>query len=363
MRILFLNSLRKNRWGGGEKWMVEAAAGLIDKGHECSIACLRNSVIENKALEKKIPTIKFSIKSDFDSIAFFQLKKILEKEKIEVLVCCQNKDVKVGGFAARRTGIKAIFSRQGLQLFKSKRRYKYPFTKLIDGIITNTQSIKDIYESFGWFRPGFIHVVHNGIQIPDSNLSLKKETVFGVNPTDKVVFSAGRLSEQKGFKHLIEAAKLCKENDLTYKFFIAGTGKLENELKQQVNAYGLKDKITFLGFIKNLTPYYRAADVFVLPSLYEGMPNVVMESMANGTPAIATRVNGSAELIEDSITGYLVEPESPLQIMEALEKYFQLTHPKQQMGLAALNHVKTNFSVERMCEQLEEIFKHQLSKA
>lgn len=363
MNILFINSLRKNRWGGGEKWMVEAASGLIRLGHQCTIGCIPNSVIEGKAQGKNVPVIDFNIKSDIDLFSIYKLKRILTSNQIDVLICCQNKDVKIGGRAARKAKTKAVFSRQGLQLFSDKKKYKYPFTQLVDGIITNTQSIKNIYESFGWFPDNFIHVLYNGMEMPELIPNLSKQDIYNVNNETKVVLSAGRLSEQKGFTYFIDAANICKKEGLNYRFFIAGSGKLETELKNKVRQLNLENDVTFLGFVENMTPFYQAADVFVLPSLHEGMPNVVMESMANGTPAIATRVNGADELIDSEKTGFLIDPKSPEQIVEMLKHYFSETVNKQQMASDCRQHVTKNFTTEVMSKKLESLFLNQINNA
>ncbi|MFB6317386.1 glycosyltransferase family 4 protein [Saccharicrinis sp. FJH54] len=361
MNILFINSLRKNRWGGGEKWMVEAAAGLSALGHHTIVGCLKNSFIEHKAVQKGVETIEFGIPSDISFLSIPKLKKILINSHIDVLVCCQNKDVKIGGRAARQAGTKAVFSRQGLQLFTNKRKYKYPFTRLIDGIITNTHSIKQIYESFGWFPNDFIHVIYNGMSMPEIDKTVNRQRLFGTTKDEKIIFSAGRLSEQKGFSFLIDAAKMCKNKNPDFRFFIAGSGKLESELKTSVQQLGLERHVHFIGFIEDLSAYYQAADVFVLPSLYEGMPNVVMEAMAHGTPAIATRVNGAEELIKNEINGYLIEPESAGEIVEKLELYFSDHTNRKEMGKAARTHISKHFTTEVMSRKLESLFLNQLN--
>ena len=342
--------------------MVEAAAGLSALGHHTIVGCLKDSIIEKKAIQKNVRTLKFGISSDISFLKIFKLERILRKEKIDVLVCCQNKDVKIGGRAARRAGTKAVFSRQGLQLFTNKKKYKYPFTKLIDGIITNTRSIKQIYESFGWFPNNFIHVIYNGMSLPEIDKTLKKETVFGIDPDIKVVFSAGRLSEQKGFSYLIDAAVICRNKNLNYQFFIAGSGKLEDQLKAKVRQLELDDYVHFIGFTEDLSPYYQTADVFLLPSLYEGMPNVVMESMAYGTPTIATRVNGAEELIEDGTNGFLIEPESAEQIVEKLDVFFSEAVDREKMAKRARQHIAKHFTTEVMSKKLEMLFLNQLNK-
>ena len=128
MNILFLNSLQKSKWGGGEKWMILAGKGLSLRGHRVIIACQANSVIEHKTIESGLDVLDFSIPMDVAIWKIPVLQSILRKHEIEVLICCQNKDVKVGAKAARQIGIKGIFSRQGVRNLSDKKKYIRPFT-------------------------------------------------------------------------------------------------------------------------------------------------------------------------------------------------------------------------------------------
>jgi glycosyltransferase involved in cell wall biosynthesis len=362
MNILFINSLRPNRWGGGEKWMVEAAAGLQSMGHVCMIGALKNSVIAQKAALKNVSTIGFGVKSDFDVFAYFRLKKILVQHNIDILVCCQNKDVRIGGRAGRKVGLKGIFSRQGLQLITKKRRYKFPFTQLIDGIITNTETIRTEYERYGWFDNGFIHVIYNGMELPVLRPTHTKSSVFSFADERPVIFSAGRLSHQKGFNFLIDAARISLLEGYDWQFVIAGSGKLEKSLMTQARNAGVEKQIHFAGFISDLSPMYQAADVFALPSLFEGMPNVVMEAMAHGTATVATRVNGAAEIIENDKTGLLVDPGNAQQLYLAVKELVLDEDKRKELGKNARKHIETNFTTQLMCNQIEALFINQLQK-
>jgi len=149
----------------------------------------------------------------------------------------------------------------------------------------------------------------------DINVSLNKKIKL---------LSAGRLSPEKGQLYLISAIKLLVEKKkIDLLLNIAGVGTEEDKLKQEVYELKLDSYINFLGYITNgpeLMKIYKDSDIFILPSLTEGLPVVLFESMASGVPVIATSVEGVAFLIKHKKNGLLVKPKSPRDIANAIEE-------------------------------------------
>lgn len=361
MNILFLNSLGKNKWGGGEKWMVLAAKGLSQRGHHVHIACLKDSVIEKNSKAADLNTWNYSIPAD---IAFWKaapLRIFLKKNQIDVLVCCQNKDVKVGAKVARSLGTKAIFARQGVQNLSNKKRYIRPFTQFIDGIITNTQSIKRAYEQFGWVPENFIHVIYNGVVVSDTIQEIDIHQKFKIPASSKVIFSAGRLNYQKGFDLLVSVAGKAREKGYDWQFVVAGEGKLRNELIQSGKKAGVETMVHFIGFSDQIPALLKSSDIFVLPSRYEGMPNALLEAMSIGKASVATNVNGAPELVEDGISGFLVKPDNVEQLFEQIEQLLGDDKLRKKFEANALERVQRSFTVDRMIDQLEQLFQEQIA--
>ena len=362
MKILFLNSLGKTQWGGGEKWMLISGKGLASRGHQVTIACIKGSIIEQKSKDIGLNTWNYSIPAD---IAFWKeapLKTYLKRYKIDVLICCQNKDVKIGAKAARKIGSKAIFARQGIQNLTNKKKYIKPFSIYIDGIIANTLSIKNIYEAFGWFPENFIHVIYNGVEIPVNTESVNLHELYMLPDKSKTIFSAGRLDPQKGFDLLIDVAVKAKKQNLNWQFIIAGEGKTKDQLKSIAEKKGVSDLMHFIGFSYDIQTLLKSSDIFVLPSRYEGMPNALLEAMAMGKASVATRVNGAPELIEDGISGFLVESENVDQLFQKLELLLTDNSLRISMGQKALSRVKNHFTINKMIDKLEALLLKQISK-
>ncbi len=359
LNIMFINSIAPNKYGGGEKWMLTAASGLMKKGHSVVIAGKTNSIFLEKAKNLKLKTEEINIKGDFDPIKSFKISKYLKKNKIHVLICNFNKDVRVAGLGARIAKTPLVLARHGLQIIDKRAIHKLTLKYLVDGIITNSNTIKQIYDSYNWFEQDFVKVIFNGVQINDEISAYNYQAEF---PGKKIIFSAGRFVEQKGFEYLIQSAEILNLQRQDLVFAIAGEGELENQLKQLVKSKKLENTIKFLGFKNDILPFIKGADIFVLPSLYEGMPNVVMEAMSVAKPVIATNVNGTAELIEENQTGFTIPIKNPQILAEKINLIIDDKEKLIELGLNGKNRVEKLFSIERMITNLENYFYESINK-
>ena len=353
MNILFINSISKYKWGGGEKWIVKAAKGLYQRNYNVFLGCKEKSVLMKKAKQEGIKTVPFNIHSDFSPINTYKIKKFILSNKIDVLICNLNKDVRVAGLAGRLAKTPLILARHGIQLCGKKWRHKLTLLNLTDGIITNSQTVKNAYKDYGWFNDDFVKVIYNGIEIEKNISKFPFEDRFPFVKDKKIIFSAGRLSEQKGFIYLIETAKIAKEHSNDWVFLIAGKGKLKNHLNQKIKKYRLEDYVKLIGFYEDIFPLLIISNVFVLPSLFEGMPNVIMEAMSVGKAVIATDVNGTRELMIDGKTGFIIPPKDPDAIYEKLALLLSDRTLCEKMGKAGKRRVKTQFTFDNMIDNLE----------
>src|SRR5262249_26187231 len=135
-------------------------------------------------------------------------------------------------------------------------------------------------------------------------------------PLRHIVVAAGRLSPAKGFADLIDAARLVCDANAHVCFAIFGEGWLHNELQCSVDELGLQERFVLPGFRDDPERLLPWADLFVLPSYTEGLPNVVLEASAAAVPVVATAVGGTPEVVRDGETGYLVPPRDPETLAE-----------------------------------------------
>lgn len=166
--------------------------------------------------------------------------------------------------------------------------------------------------------------IPNGISEEVMNYLKENPTPERVDDHFKLV-TVGRLTEQKGYKYLIEAMKILVDcdsvDDKKYYLFILGDGHLKNELLELTTNLDLTKNIQFLGFREDVLQIMASSDLFISSSLWEGIPTVLLEAMALCVPIIATDIPGTREIIVDQQTGILVEPKNPEQLARAIIKF------------------------------------------
>ena len=164
LNIFFSNSISAHKWGGGEKWMITAACGLKERGHEVTLSGKANSILLSKAEEAGLKILPLNIYADYNPFKIWYTKRILKREKVDVIMLNLNKDIRVAGIAARWAKVPGIIARNGIQLFSDKWKHKKTI-ELVDGIITNSESIRTAYNNFSWMPKEKTTVIYNGLKM------------------------------------------------------------------------------------------------------------------------------------------------------------------------------------------------------
>lgn len=174
--------------------------------------------------------------------------------------------------------------------------------------------------------------------------------------TNIIIGAACRLVPLKGLVHLIRATAVLISEFPNLRLEIAGTGPQRAELEAEANCLGLTAQVRFLGWQRDLSPYFQAWDVFAMPSLEEGFGMVALEAMAAGLPVVATTVGGLPEIIEDCQTGYVVRPSDVAALAARLRLLIRDPERRRAMGGAGRERVRAHFSVDRMVAEIAVIY-------
>lgn len=171
-----------------------------------------------------------------------------------------------------------------------------------------------------------------------------------------VIGAVGRLEEQKGHAHLLAALPELRREIPNLVVLLVGAGRQQEKLKCQVRDLGLEGTVRFLGTRRDLPEIYRALDIFVHPSLWEGLALALLKAMGAGLPVVATRVSGSREAIVDGVNGCLVESGNPHALARAILELHRHPEARQRLGDAARLTVAAQYSLEAMLKRLEELY-------
>jgi len=178
----------------------------------------------------------------------------------------------------------------------------------------------------------------------------------GFRPEGFLIGAAGRLSPEKGFDLLIDAVAGLNAEGLAVHLQIAGEGDDRASLERLIRERHLNDRVTLLGFQSDLSLFYQSLDGFVLSSIREGLPNVVLEAMAFEVPILATRVAGAPSVIHDDETGLLVEPGSSASLDGGLRRLLQDGALRARLATTARGLVASKFGFAQRMDRMKEIY-------
>ena len=190
---------------------------------------------------------------------------------------------------------------------------------------------------------------------PDPTARSELELLFA-GPVSHIVGAAGRLSPEKGFSVLVEAAALIARDLPDVGFVLFGDGVLRPALAAQIAAKGLTHRFVLTGFRSDLDRFLPILDLLVQSSYTEGMPNVVLESCAARVPVVATAVGGTPEIVEEGVSGYLVRPGDPEALARAISKTLADGTNRRRMGNMGRSIVLERFGFDAQTRRYHALF-------
>lgn len=311
-----------------------------------------------------------------DFMAFFEILKIIKKEKPDIIHLHSSKAGVIGSVAGWLAGKKVFYTVHGAvftaafgafsrQLFLWAERLTSPFK---DKIICVSRNDQNLWLKYKAAPKDKLMVIQNGIDLdrkfPERNEA--RECLFGVSVP---LFEAAKGSDvdlrlvgtianfypEKGLSFLIESAdQILKKKDNII-FVVIGDGLERPLLEKMIEVHGLQKKFILAGRIKNASKIMKAFDIFVLPSIKEGFPYVLLEAMLAGTPVVATHTGGIPEIVENGKTGLLTLPKNPDGMAQKISDLLDNPELAQQLSANAKQKIQS-FSLEKMVKETEKIY-------
>ena len=229
----------------------------------------------------------------------------------------------------------------------------------VDAFIAISEEIREGLLRDG-IPPGRIHRIDNFVDSkvfypPAAGEQERLKEIFGYSGKTLILFS-GRMVPRKGVGHLLEAWKVVIRDHPEARLLLLGDGPLLGDLRGMAVGLGIGDTAHFKGRVENVPEFLRAGDLFILPSLQEGMPNALLEAMACGLPAVATRIGGVTDVAAHDKTAILVAPGSPDSIADGLLKMLHDPSLRNRLAVAALETIKASYGLDSRCQKYEELY-------
>jgi glycosyltransferase involved in cell wall biosynthesis len=239
-------------------------------------------------------------------------------------------DLKVAGIAAKLAGVRRIIYRRGMpHPLRNTVLNRFLFKKIITHVVVNSKeigrSLKQGNEA--WFPEEKMVLIYNGV---DTSRPVDKSRKLYEKQEDEIVIgNAGRLTEQKGQKYLVELAKLLKSEGIKFKILIAGEGELRQALQKLIDEAGVKEEVRLLGHVSDMPAFFNSLDVFVFTSLFEGSANTLIETLQYGVPIVAWDVSSNPEIVINGESGYLI----PVGDLERMAVIIKITNQRNKEDL------------------------------
>lgn len=360
--------------GGAESAMGEISKRLEDYEFDLVTARLRRSATKYQEVgNMRIHRLGFGIpKIDGFILALFghiKAAKLYREHNHDVMWSMM---ASYGGFSATRIkkqfGIPFLLTLQEgdpidyiLHKVRFVRKQFNEIFELADGLQAISHYLKQWGEDMG-FHGSIKQVVPNGVDVSaftehfDPKELTERRESFGFPSDSTIVITSSRLEVKNGVGDVIEALKRLPEKVC---FVICGGGSLEDSLKARVKELGLENRVRFLGYIpiEEIPKNLHASDIFIRPSLTEGLGNAFLEAMAAELPTIGTPVGGIPDFLEDGVTGFMCEPENAESIAGAIKRAMSLSpEEKNKIRVTAKQMVIDTYNWEAITKSMRKIF-------
>lgn len=374
-KVLFV--ITKAEIGGAQKYVLDLAKAAKADGFDAAVASEHNGYFYEALSAAGIPfhdlkSVQRDINARLDIRLFFELRSLFKKEKPDVVHLNSSKIGAVGALAARCAGVKNIIFTAHGWAFNDPRsaweRYAIIAISKFAALLQNTIICVSDFDRAAALRYRIAPArkcvtIHNGIDADAIPFLAKKEAREKLRiPEDAfVIGTIANFYPTKSLDTLIFAA-ISSANLENIRFVIIGEGPEREKMERLIEKYQLGPHFNLPGVIKDANTYLKAFDVFVLPSKKEGLPYALLEAMAAHLPCIASNVGGIPEIIENGVSGIVIDEITPGKIWNAIAELKKDKKKARSLGAASYERVKKSFSLDAMREKTLALYRAEPKK-
>jgi glycosyltransferase involved in cell wall biosynthesis len=346
----------EREFAGGQSQVLGLTRELLRMGHRAELICDPAGKLFERAASEGIRCHRLRLRNSVDLAGGMRLRSILAREGYDVV-----------HFHTARAHAMAPFARGLARALIATRRMDYrpnrlfaPFlySRAVDAVAAISDAVATALTSAGVPRER-ITVIPSGVDCeyfrpPSNEERIAARQALGLAAETIAVGTIGALEERKGHRHLLEAiapamgAVLC---------FIAGEGSLRSELERRAEVLGISTRIRFLGRIETSRDLLWALDIFVFPSLWEGLGVAALEAAASGVATVASNAGGIAEVVHDGETGVLVAPADARALRDAIARLASCAGERKALGEAARKRAVAQFAMGAMARRTMALYR------
>lgn len=345
-------------FAGSAKMAILTSSALLQKGYDVTLIVSQNSLTASRARQRKIPVFEFDSKQKFKKLITL-VNEIFEKDKPQIVISYHSLDRKVGIALKRKYGKEIINI--------SYRQNMSESAPIVGAIIYNLFNDYVLACSNGvarsliksGFRRKKVKVIHNCIEVPENINSINGETIRTKYHFDgKIVLGLSTWfhKERKGFDILFKAF-----SQLDDKFILLIVGipeAMQEDVVKFGESFGInRNRIFMPGYVDNIWQYYKAMDIFLLPSRSEGFSLALLEAAASKLPIVASNIPGNDEFIEDGKNGLLFDINKPNQLADKINLLASDKSVAEHLAYNAEKSVLNNYLFKHLGDRMDEFLK------
>jgi glycosyltransferase involved in cell wall biosynthesis len=339
-------------WGGGERQVVGLLNYLSRWGHASHLLCLPDGALAREA--RAIGTTVYPLKlvNDLDLRPVLRVRRLIRDQRYDVVhFHTKRAHALCAWLGGARRGSKRVVTRRMDYPMRRGCYDRYLYNRAVDGVIAISQRIAALLVA-GGVDEAKIRVIYSGVD-PEPFENIPPSTGDG---SAVVIGTVAALEERKGHRFLLEAAVKLKRQGHRLRYRIAGDGSEKESLKNLARALGIEEEVEFLGFVSDVPAFLSSIDVFVLPSLFEGLGVAALEAMAAAKPVVATNVGGLGEIVAHEKTGLLAPPADSSSLARAIAEMVSRRDRMREMGKNGRARVREHFTMEQMAKKNESYY-------
>lgn len=364
-KILFVST--STGLGGAEKTFSLIATGLDRKEFEpVAVVSLKPAGAYAERLRSAgIRVEAFDLGRIPTPVHLWRLSRLIAEIKPDIVHAFLYSAIQLSRLAKRRAPVPFKLVTSPRAIF----RFRGPLLRGLDRMLKGADALlvseceasrRYLLDHMG-YAPERVVTIRNGVDAdslrPQPGERDKIRFDIGLSGGEFVVGAVGRMEPQKDPEALIEAVRALLLEFPQLRLLWVGDGPLREKLGERVMRERLSDRIFLVGERPQTREWLAAMDLFVLPSRFEGLPNVLLEAMAAGLPVIATRVDGTPEVIVDARDGLLVPPANPAALASALKRLITDPNLRGQLARSGTEKVNRNFTLQRMLKEYEAVYR------
>lgn len=292
-----------------------------------------------------------------------KLARYLRHKKIDIITSHNSSPFLYGRLACCFARVKAYYHVDHVRDFQSYKRRMIgndgQLAKSINKVIAVSEDVKRNLMQYEGIDHDKIEVILNGIDQSKYDISIdkdKKKDELGINRNKCVIGTCVRLSEQKGLIYLLDAVRDLFKTRNDFHVLIVGDGPLKEELIKKSKEYGISDYIDFLGYRSDIPELLQVIDIYVLPSIFEGLPLALLEAMAAKKAIIATDVGDNKKVLKDGISSIIIPSRASADIKKSIEEMMDNKTRRTEMAEAAYREFMEKYTIDVMIGKYEKLY-------